>query len=41
MYQGTTHCVGLEYQDEVSISHPRELVALSGEAPDVISEGLA
>jgi hypothetical protein len=37
--QGMTHLAGLEFQDDVSIGHPRELVALSGEAPNLISEG--
>jgi hypothetical protein len=41
MRQGVARCVGPEYQDEVGVGHPRELMALLREAPIVISKGFA
>jgi hypothetical protein len=36
MHQGSTVHVGPEHQEDVDITDPGELMALLGEAPDVI-----
>jgi hypothetical protein len=41
MHQGSTVHVGPEHQEDVDITDPGELMALLGEAPDVIPQGFA
>jgi hypothetical protein len=41
MYQGVACHVRLEHRDDVGVGHPPELMALLGEASNVISERFA